>query len=178
MSLMSRQIMLCVEESSSGQRYLKICFQIWTHSSSHIPPCYRMSLTNGIPASVVGSSMFVTGLCSPSTRMTSCSYCFSFRWELPVFPGVLSFIHSKPDIPCETPFVRMWLNPSQFLHGVLGPQRLVWSYRHITRSSGEKGGFLGKWADGLSFPTELTCRGWNYFIRFSGTRGLRLKSTE
>lgn len=86
MSLMLRQIMLCVEESSSGQRYLKICFQIWTHSSSHIPSCYRMSLANGIPASVVCPSVFVTGLCSPSTHMISCSNCFSFQRDLPVFP--------------------------------------------------------------------------------------------
>lgn len=86
MSLMSRQIMLCVEEGSSGQRYLKICFQIWTHSSSHIPSCYRMSLANGIPASVGLSRMFVTGLCCPSTRMISCSNYFSFQRDRPVFP--------------------------------------------------------------------------------------------
>lgn len=86
MSLMLRQIMLCVEESSSGQRYLKICFQIWTPSSSHILSCYRTSLANGIPASVVLSPVFVTGLCSPSTHMISCSNCFSFQRDLPVFP--------------------------------------------------------------------------------------------
>lgn len=66
MSLMSHQIMLCAKESSPGQRYLKICFQIWAHSSSHIPTCYRMSSANGIPASVVRLSEFVMEFCSPS----------------------------------------------------------------------------------------------------------------
>lgn len=65
--LISHQIMLCVEENSSVRAYLKIYFQIWTHSLSHNSTCYHVYLASGISDTGVHSFMCVMGTHCPST---------------------------------------------------------------------------------------------------------------
>lgn len=108
------------------------------------------------------------GVCGLSTHMTSQSNCSSFQWELPVFPGGSVMPTLKALTLPVRPHLCTW-GQIQANSWTVSLGHRDW-FDHIgIWSSYEQKGFLGKWADGLSFPANLDCGGWSCFSHCSNT---------